>query len=335
MRGLIIGAAAIVGSGFGISSYVHPRGQIDRSVPAAREGLVVVRVPEGALTLEGWDRLEVQVTGRITGPDDRLHLSSNHGHTVVRLRPDDSPDADDTRLTLRIPKGSSVDLETVGADVVVAGVQGVVRLESGSGNLRIDGHPLGLVARSRSGDIDVTAEGVPGFAHSEDGRVTLHGGLSGALASRRVHRHLRDRYRAAGCDDARLDPAACERWEELWEEYGQEWAEWGRTYREQMAEIAPELGANVAGLMQSILERIDVEGSMDEYDGGFRFNLSGDVQIDAAALQDFVEDLNDTMEDLGDDLGRSLDDLGKQLEEVGRELERSQRERRRRRPSPR
>ncbi|MFB3070138.1 MAG: hypothetical protein ACE1ZF_05565, partial [Gemmatimonadales bacterium] len=125
IKTITVAALAIVGSGLGLSGLVNDA-QFDETIPASREGIVTVRVTDGAVSIEGWDRDEVRVT--VSGVNrDAIDLRSSHNHIVIRLQPDQG-NLDDLQLTITVPKGSSIDVETDGAQVDVDGVEGVVRL---------------------------------------------------------------------------------------------------------------------------------------------------------------------------------------------------------------
>lgn len=320
MKALTVVSATLIGSGIGISAFTDSPTRIDETIPAAREGIVVVRVPTGQVTVEGWDRDEIRVTGTVPDGPDRFTLTSEHSHAEIHVMPDLDGDPADTKLTIRVPAGSGLDLETDAAEVSVDEVVGVVRLASGSGNLRIAGHPAGLIARSDAGDIDIVAEHSPGFAHSEHGKVTLRGGARDMVAQR-IDRRMRDRMR-------RIDR---------------------RVARDVERELGPNLeglGAEIGAMVADIMDNVNVQLDVDRYDGGFTFDLAGDVNIDPDDLEamfddlgdffaDFGDQLGDHMAVIGDEIGSSMEELDAELRDLQRDLERArarrERERERRR----
>ena len=71
----------------------------------------MVRVTEGAVSIKGWDRDEVRITG-LGINRDAVDVQSGHNHTVIRLQPD-RDHIDDLQLTITVPQGSSIDVEKV------------------------------------------------------------------------------------------------------------------------------------------------------------------------------------------------------------------------------
>lgn len=319
MKGLVLASAAVIGSGLGIKSYIADRVDINQTVPAAQEGIVVVRVPGGDIDIQGWDRSEVQVQGTVPAGDDRFELWSEHGHVEVRVIPDLGADPSQTSLTIMVPEHSSLDIETDAAGVDIDGVSGVVRLATGSGNIRINGNPMGIVARSESGDIDIAAQRTPGVAHSEEGTVRLRGGAQDLIAdrmNRRMERRLRQMNTGGQADHEDCDhfEQFAQGFEQNWEQYGHRWAD---------------LGMEIGSMVQEILNDVDMHFDLNRHDGGFSFDLSGDIDIDDEALEDMFDNLGEYFEEFGDELGESMEELGEDLEKLGRDLKKTHRERRR------
>jgi hypothetical protein len=174
MKTLALGALALLGSGYTISRTITQEArEIDQRLEAAAEGIVAIRITTGAVGVAGWDRHEIRITGTIADHDD-FSASSDHGHTTITLTGRDST----STLTIWVPRHSNIDIETESANVEITEVAGIVRHESLSGSLTIDGHPRGVIAQSHFGDIEILSAGVPGFAHSEEGTVTVHAGTN-------------------------------------------------------------------------------------------------------------------------------------------------------------
>ncbi len=143
MKTIAIATIAAIGSGWGLSGYLNQQAahEVDRTVDAPKQGMVVVRVPDGRVRLEGWDRNEVSVTGTVADDSDRLELTSRQGVTEVRVIPGLRSGADATNLIIRVPNGSSLDIETDGGHAEIVGVRGMVRVQSDEGNLSLDDKP--------------------------------------------------------------------------------------------------------------------------------------------------------------------------------------------------
>jgi hypothetical protein len=292
MRAFAIAALAVLSSGYGLSTLLtKDHSIVERRVAAAAEGIVVVRIPDGAIDIEGWRGAEVEVTGSLARDASRMALSSNHGHVQIVVATGEREDRDETHLHIRVPRGSSLDVETDGATVKVNGVDGIVRMQSESGDLTIDGRPLGVVARSETGDIDIGADRAPGIAHSEHGTVRLRGRSAETIA-RRDPASCRFR-RATSCSIARGDSRG----------YG-------------------DLGQHISSIVQRVLQDIDVNGRVD-YDHGsghLDFNVAGSMMVDPADLDALFADLEQMLGDLQQQLGDGMMVLGEELQNIGVDL---------------
>jgi hypothetical protein len=150
---------------------------LDRKVAADANGEVVISNVTGSVDVRGWDRNEIQVTGRLGEDVERLDVESTGGRTVIKviLPRGHSGDAD-AELDIQVPRGSRVEASVVSADLSSRGVLGQQRLKSVSGEItaeiagddselrtvsgdltiRGNGKPLRLRASTISGDIDLT-----------------------------------------------------------------------------------------------------------------------------------------------------------------------------------
>ena len=150
---------------------------IERKVAAEPNGEVVISNVAGTIEVRGWDRNEVQVTGHVGSGVQRVDVDSSNGRTVIKVvLPRGNSRDGDADIEVSVPKGSSVEVSAVSADVSSRGVLGTQRLKSVSGEVtadisgnesavssvsgdvtvRGDGKPISLRVRSVSGSLDVT-----------------------------------------------------------------------------------------------------------------------------------------------------------------------------------
>src|SRR5690349_23777876 len=91
---------------------------IERKVAAQPNGEVVISNVSGTIDVRGWDRNEVQVTGHLGRSVERLDLDSSDGRTVVKVvLPHRGARDGDAVIEVQVPRGSSVDVSAVSADV--------------------------------------------------------------------------------------------------------------------------------------------------------------------------------------------------------------------------
>lgn len=182
-------------------------GDVDRSVDAAVDGVVVIHNAAGTLRVIGWDEPKVQVQGTV-GEDNRGLTIQTEGHrTTVRVVPPKErgkgmfskffPEDLAGNLEVRVPAGSSleilvessavdvkgvsgaIDLETVASEVVVRGEPSKVRFESVSGLARFEGKTGELWAESLSGTIEIAGETQALAVETVSGDITIDGDTAG------------------------------------------------------------------------------------------------------------------------------------------------------------
>ena len=135
--------------------------EVERRVPAAPGGTVVIENVSGSVVVTGWDNREVEVTGTLGRDVEELTVESE-GNTVeitVEVGRGSGRRQSSAQLEVRVPRGSHVEVETVSADVTVSGVDGELALETVSGAIRVDGAPREVAAESVSGNVEIEADG--------------------------------------------------------------------------------------------------------------------------------------------------------------------------------
>jgi DUF4097 and DUF4098 domain-containing protein YvlB len=133
---------------------------VDRKVAAEANGEVVISNVSGSIDVRGWDRNEVQVTGHLGRDVERLDLDTSGGRTVVKVvLPRGSSHDGDADIEVSVPKGSSVEVSAVSADVSSRGVLGTQRLKSVSGEVTADIAGDRSEVGSVSGDVTVRGAG--------------------------------------------------------------------------------------------------------------------------------------------------------------------------------
>ncbi len=125
---------------------------IDRTIDASGE-VVEVAVICGEVKIVGGARKKgVRVTGTIDDPD--LLALSEDGDPFELLTLEESRSC--ARLVVEVPAGSSVEVSTRSASILVEGVTGPIEAESVSGDLSVRGAGGDLEAQTVSGSIRIT-----------------------------------------------------------------------------------------------------------------------------------------------------------------------------------
>ena len=76
------------------------------------------RTSAGSVTVTGWDRNEVEITGELGDGTERLDFTKATRLTRIKVvLPERSYNVDDTDLIIKVPVGSVLSINTVSADV--------------------------------------------------------------------------------------------------------------------------------------------------------------------------------------------------------------------------
>ncbi len=145
---------------------------------------------KGAVTVSGWDRNEVAISGSLGDGAKQLSIDGGADHLVIKVQPPDkqgwfSWGADsrmgDTVLDLKVPRGAELKIEVVSADVALTGVGGrLLDINSVSGKVRLESDAKEIEVDSVSGNIDLTGKAERGHLETVSGNIRARG-LGGTL----------------------------------------------------------------------------------------------------------------------------------------------------------
>lgn len=167
----------------------HAAQDIDRSLKTGASPSVEISNIQGKVTVTGWERQEVKVTGVIEHDKDELEFTADDKRVVIKVRPekDRQMGRREARLEIKVPFASLLNAQTVSADIVVDGIRGTQRLESVSGDITTTVFDEALDLRTISGDAQVRGQGGKAGARlaSVSGDLTARG-LKGEVEARTV-----------------------------------------------------------------------------------------------------------------------------------------------------
>jgi len=137
---------------------------VNRTLAADPKGEVEISNVAGTITVTGWDRGEVQVTGNLGNAVERLDFESDKSRTLVKvvLRRGSHRGGSDTDLTVRVPQASRINVNTVSAEIMTKGVIGQLRLQSVSGDISSEVTQEDADIKTVSGTIQLRGNGKPG-----------------------------------------------------------------------------------------------------------------------------------------------------------------------------
>jgi DUF4097 and DUF4098 domain-containing protein YvlB len=179
---------------------------VSESIPAGPGTEIDIDVLSGTVTIEAWSQSLVEVTGTLGDGVESLEVESDEDGISIEAEYDEEYHGKqdvDTDLTIRVPAGSSVSVETVSASISVTGVDGELDLETVSGSVDVAGGPSTLDVSAVSGSIHIEnappesdIESVSGLievryaggmmdVENVSGKITIHDGVidGGDLAS--------------------------------------------------------------------------------------------------------------------------------------------------------
>ena len=132
---------------------------VNETIPVAPGSEISVENLAGSLTFEGWESATLEVTGTLGDGVERLDIEVDEdGEIYLEVEFDEDyhgKQARSTDLTIRLPAGSPLSVETVSASISVSGMTGGLDLETVSGAIQIRGAPASLAIENVSGSVDV------------------------------------------------------------------------------------------------------------------------------------------------------------------------------------
>jgi DUF4097 and DUF4098 domain-containing protein YvlB len=163
----------------------------DRQVPAQPRGVVEISNVSGGIEVSGWDRAEVSVHAELLAGVEGVEVSSEGGHTSIKVRTPAFSGHGGARLQVKIPKDSELNVSAVSADVSTSGVLGVQRLSTISGKITAEIAGADVELKAVSGSVQVKGRGqsarlrastVSGDVHLEHAGGDIEAGtVNGAL----------------------------------------------------------------------------------------------------------------------------------------------------------
>ncbi len=133
--------------------------EVDKTLEAAPDGQVDISNIAGAVTVTGWTRNQVEVTGTLGRNVEELIFERNKDKVTVKVKvPRHSGRGIDSDLHINVPQQSSIHVSGVSADIDVTEVMGEQRLYTVSGDVTTESAGNDVKAESVSGDVEVDGD---------------------------------------------------------------------------------------------------------------------------------------------------------------------------------
>lgn len=155
---------------------------VDITRTVAADATVEVSNVAGEITISGWDRNEVRLTGSL-GDDQEIKIRESSSGISFEVRNIDSQDDyEEANLEFRVPAGASIVAEGVSADIVISAINGAgIVAESVSGDVEVSAEVGRIELSTVSGDIEFTGRAGRGAFESVSGDIEASG-VSGEVS---------------------------------------------------------------------------------------------------------------------------------------------------------
>lgn len=142
-----------------VSTLVLADTTINESLDAAEDGEVVVSNVSGSVEIQGWSRNQVEVRGTLGDGVEELIFERDDDEVLIKVKLSRSGKRKGSSdLVINVPEASSLNVNTVSADIDVADVLGEQRLNAVSGDITTEAHGSDTDAETVSGDLEVSGD---------------------------------------------------------------------------------------------------------------------------------------------------------------------------------
>lgn len=133
--------------------------EINKTIDAESKSAIRVINVAGDVEIEGWSRNEVELEAELGSGVEELIFERDGKEILIEVKgKKDNSRNISSDLVIKVPMGSSLEVTTVSADIVVDGVEGRMRLQSVSGDVEASVFGENINAESVSGDVDLSGK---------------------------------------------------------------------------------------------------------------------------------------------------------------------------------
>jgi hypothetical protein len=150
---------------------------IERRSPADPRGAVEIVNVSGEVQVSGWDKPEILVSAETGSSIEQLEIKSEGPRTLIKVvLPKGRSTSGPADLSVRIPRDSSLSVNTISASQTIDNVRGAQRLQAVSGSINTQAWAGDFEAKTVSGDLTVKGHGGAGLARATtvSGDMILH-----------------------------------------------------------------------------------------------------------------------------------------------------------------
>ena len=152
----------LISAGLLFAAPVHAE-EINETLDASADGNVEIYNTAGSVTVEGWSRNAVEVTGTLGEEVDKFIFERKGDTVLVKVKPikgkNSGGRSTSSYITVRVPQQSNLEVASISAEIDVEGVKGEQELQSVSGKVATQAFTSEIEVETVSGRIDVVGSG--------------------------------------------------------------------------------------------------------------------------------------------------------------------------------
>ncbi len=154
--------------------------EIDQKVPMSSRGEVSVEIIAGSLTFLPTDEAELRIKGTLGDHVKDLEIDADGESIEIGVEVESGARRGDSfaELTIYLPSGASIDVESVAAGISVKDLRGSIDIEVVSGDVHLSGIGGAVDIDVISGDVELGGESLQSAAiETVSGSISVNGGL--------------------------------------------------------------------------------------------------------------------------------------------------------------
>lgn len=135
---------------------------VNETLDADPDGNVEIFNTAGSVTVDGWSRNSVEVTGTLGNEVEDFIFERDGDEVTVKVKAKSGRSGHRgfvSDLMIRIPENSSIEVATISADIDVKGVLGEMEAHAISGDVDMETFAAEVEVESVSGDIEIQGDG--------------------------------------------------------------------------------------------------------------------------------------------------------------------------------
>jgi len=136
---------------------------VNKTLDADPNGHVEIFNTAGSVTVEGWSRKSVEVTGTLGNEVKDFIFERDGDEITIKVKAKSNHHSGGrgyvSEIVVRVPANSSIEIAAISADIEVKDVHGEIEAHAISGDVELETYSAEVTVEAVSGDIDVQGDG--------------------------------------------------------------------------------------------------------------------------------------------------------------------------------